>query len=72
MELPDSQFYNISVRLTVGKGGICTFSYSSGSGKYRQLGPCFKLREGKWIGAKAGFFATAEIRRNDSGSLDVR
>ena len=70
--LKESSFYTVRVRLNVRKGGICSFSYSLGSGPYVRFGQDFKMREGKWIGAKVGFFALAQIRKNDSGSLEVR
>ena len=62
---------------TAGKGGdwppvvLCDFSYSPDGRKFRPLGPAFTAREGKWIGAKAGFFATADIRKNDGGSVEI-
>ena len=62
---------------TAGKGGdwppvvLCDFSYSPDGRKFRPLGPAFSAREGKWIGAKAGFFATADIRKNDGGSVEI-
>jgi len=49
----------------------CSFSYSLDGRRFRPLGPVFTAREGQWIGAKAGFFATAEIKKNDGGSVEV-
>lgn len=64
-------FYTVWLRVNVRKGGMCRFSYSLDSRKYVVLGEDFKMKEGKWIGAKAGFFATAKIRKNDGGSVDI-
>ena len=50
---------------------LCDFSYSPDGRKFRPLGPAFTAREGKWIGAKTGFFATADIRKNDGGSVEI-
>ena len=49
----------------------CTFSYSLDGRKFKTLGPSFIAKEGQWIGAKAGFFATAEIKKNDGGYVEV-
>ena len=49
----------------------CTFSYSLDGRKFKTFGPSFIAKEGQWIGAKAGFFATAEIKKNDGGYVEV-
>lgn len=49
----------------------CRFAYSLDGRRFKDLGPVFTAREGQWIGAKAGFFATADIRRNDGGSVEL-
>ena len=49
----------------------CRFSYSLDGVKFKPLGDTFVAREGKWIGAKAGFFATADIKKNDGGSVEI-
>jgi hypothetical protein len=49
----------------------CGFSYSLDGRRFRPLGEDFTAREGKWIGAKAGFFATATIKKNDGGSVEI-
>jgi beta-xylosidase len=50
----------------------CDFSYSLDGRRFRPIGAAFTAREGKWIGAKAGFFATADVRKNDGGSVEIR
>ncbi|MBR6212233.1 MAG: glycoside hydrolase 43 family protein [Bacteroidales bacterium] len=49
----------------------CGFSYSLDGRRFRPLGKDFTAREGKWIGAKAGFFATAAVKKNDGGSVEI-
>jgi beta-xylosidase len=49
---------------------LCTFSYSL-DGKVFQTGGSFTAREGKWIGAKWGFFCNRHTASNDSGHLDI-
>lgn len=50
----------------------CEFSYSPDGKKYTPLGTAFKVREGKWIGAKVGMFCTRPAMViNDGGWADV-
>lgn len=49
----------------------CRFSYSTDGEEFRLFGRPFTGREGRWIGAKVGLFATAAIRKNDGGWLDA-
>ena len=49
----------------------CGFSYSLDGRRFKTLGQDFTAREGKWIGAKAGFFATATVKKNDGGSVEI-
>lgn len=50
---------DIYLRVTVKKGGICTFSYSFDGKKFHKTSEKFTARQGKWIGAKVGLFSTA-------------
>lgn len=60
------------LRVKVTKGAVCTFSLSSDGKLFTMLGPPrFKAREGKWIGAKIGFFFTRPGKFNDAGSADI-
>lgn len=82
----NDNFYSVWVKLSVsqdnaesgdgGKDGVpyvakARFSYSLDGSTFKALGSDFTLREGKWIGAKTGFFATATTLKNDGGSVDV-
>ena len=49
----------------------CRFSYSLDGRRFKILGEEFTAKEGKWIGAKIGYYATARIKRNDGGRLDI-
>lgn len=49
----------------------CLFSYSLDGRRFTDFGPAFTAREGKWIGAKAGFFTSADIKKNDGGSVEI-
>lgn len=48
---------DIWLRVKVGKGGVCRFSYSLDGKKFKPAGKDFQAREGKWIGAKVGAFS---------------
>ncbi len=65
------EYTSIFVRVKIKDGGLCTFSWSTDGRRFKDLGPEFKAREGEWIGAKTGYFATAEIQKNDGGSVEV-
>ena len=47
------------------------FSYSLNGKKFTDIGRPFIGREGQWIGAKIGYFATSEIKKNDGGWMDI-
>lgn len=59
------------LRTQVRPDATCTFSYSMDGKKYTSLGERFTLREGKWIGAKVGFFCTRPVGNNDGGRIDI-
>lgn len=71
LTLDGDGIYTAWLRVEVLKGGLCRFSYSLDSKSFKVLGDDFKMKEGKWIGAKTGFFATAKIKKNDGGSVDI-
>lgn len=53
------------------EGCVCNFYYSLDGRRFSQLGEPFLAREGRWIGAKAGFFATSKIKKNAGGSVEI-
>ncbi|SOC79329.1 Beta-xylosidase [Salinimicrobium sediminis] len=57
-------------RVEVDKNAKCTFSYSEDRRKFTKINEDFTAREGKWVGAKVGIFATKENKTNDSGYAD--
>lgn len=72
-----ARFTDTGKKIQKSEGGhdqliLCHFSYSLDGKKYQPLGEPFQLREGQWIGAKAGTFCTRpSIKRNDGGWADV-
>jgi len=63
-------YLDMYLRMTV-KDGLCTFGYSTDGKRFKEAGESFKMREGKWIGAKFGFVAECRNRKDSRGWLDV-
>lgn len=60
----------IYIRVHVGKGTYCRFSYSLDGKKFTEAGTLFKARQGKWIGAKVGMFSVTPHGK-ERGWVDV-
>ncbi len=58
------------LRVKVTPDAMCVFSWSADGHRFAALGKPFKMREGKWIGAKTGIFATRAQVINDGGRAD--
>lgn len=61
---------DIYLRMKV-DAGKCTFSYSLNGKKYRDAGTEFKMREGKWIGAKIGYVSAEPGQTTNRGWIDA-
>jgi len=61
---------DIYLRMIV-KDGKCRFAYSKNGKKYETVGDEFKMREGKWIGAKIGFVAVEPAGKTNRGWIDA-
>jgi beta-xylosidase len=61
----------IFFRVQVKKGAEYTFSYSLDGSVFIQTDSSFKARQGRWIGAKVGFYALRNGVINDAGSADI-
>jgi beta-xylosidase len=59
------------LRVSVTKGGICTFGFSTDGIKFTAIGEPFTAREGRWIGAKVGLFAVGTAPTREMGYADV-
>ncbi len=59
------------LRAKVTPDGMCVFYWSADGKKFAALGKPFKMKEGKWIGAKIGMFASRPVANNDGGRADV-
>lgn len=66
--LASREFY---LRVKVTAGGMYAFSFSVDGKAFTNVGVPFKAREGRWIGAKLGFFFTRPGKFNDAGSADI-
>jgi beta-xylosidase len=58
-------------RITVTKGAVCSFSYSTDGKNYIEVGNGFIAQPGRWIGAKIGYFCTRPNTTNDAGWADI-
>ena len=63
-------YLDIQLRMTV-SDGLVNFAYSRDGKSFQPVGTTFKMREGKWIGAKIGLVAVEDNEKSDSGLLDV-
>lgn len=68
IELKEKTFY---LRVRVEKKAMCSFSFSTDNKSFTNVGNVFKAREGRWIGAKVGFFFMRNGKFDDAGTADV-
>lgn len=61
---------DIYMRMNVNNGKM-TFTYSLDGKKFTKCGEEFKIREGKWIGAKIGFVAFEPAGKTNRGWVDA-
>ena len=61
---------DIYMRMVV-KDGTCQFQYSTNGKKFQTAGEPFKMREGKWIGAKMGFVSVEPDGNTDRGWVEA-
>lgn len=62
---------SVYLRVQVGKGAQCQFSYSEDGRRFKNAGSPFMAVPGRWIGAKLGLFALRQGKTNDSGYANV-
>ena len=65
--ISDSTIY---FRVSVTKGAVCHFSYSTDGRNFTDVGEPFTAMPGRWIGAKIGLFCSSTTKTNDSGYAD--
>ena len=61
---------DIYLRLKV-NDAVARFSYSQDGKKFTDCGQAFRMKEGKWIGAKFGFIAAETDPKCDRGWVDA-
>ncbi|MFZ1329384.1 MAG: family 43 glycosylhydrolase, partial [Chitinophagaceae bacterium] len=62
---------DIYLRVKVGKGAVCEFSYSEDGINFKNIGEKLVAKPGRWVSAKVGLFCTRTVKTNDSGFADV-
>jgi beta-xylosidase len=60
----------VQLRVTVGEGARCRFEWSEDGKKFFQIGGEFQAKSSRWVGAKAGVFASAPPGAGDGGHAD--
>jgi beta-xylosidase len=68
VKLNKNTFY-LQVKVTT--GGVCNFYYSEDGSTFKPIGTPFTAKEGRWIGAKIGFFALRNGVTNDAGNVEL-
>lgn len=61
----------IYFQIKVEKGANCSFAFSTHGKNYKTTGEKFVAKQGRWIGAKIGYFALRKGITNDSGTVDI-
>jgi hypothetical protein len=60
----------VYLRVAVGEGGKCRFSYSLDGRAFVPMGADFTASKGRWMGAKVGLFALARPDAEATGHAD--
>lgn len=55
------------LKVQMDNDGKCVFSYKTNTGDCIKLNSLFKVKQGKWVGAKIGFFCNGYDQTNDGG-----
>jgi beta-xylosidase len=66
-EVANSEIY---LRVKVGKGAVCSFSYSTDGNNFEKTGCDLKAKKGGWTGAKIGLFSAAPFKSSGTGYSD--
>jgi beta-xylosidase len=71
-EVPGADLAGESVilRVSVGEGALCQFSYSEDGRPFTPIGREFQARQGHWIGAKVGLFCISPSPEPGRGFAD--
>lgn len=62
---------DVWMRVKVEPSGDCRFFYSLDGKKYKAIDIPFKARQGKWVGARIGFFSIQPAGTPDRGWIDI-
>ena len=65
------QVTNVEAGAAHGGKPMVQFSYSLNGKKFQNCGEQFKMRQGKWIGAKFGFLSVETNAKTDRGWVDA-
>lgn len=62
---------DVYFQIKVSKEGKTSFAYSLDGKNFQTVSVSFTAKQGKWIGAKLGYFITSTQKKNDAGYVDV-
>ena len=60
----------VYLRVKVSEGAVCQFSFSADGKTFTPVGESFTAREGRWVGAKIGLFASTTAGAGKNGYAD--
>jgi beta-xylosidase len=60
----------VYLRVKVSGGAVCNFSFSEDGKTFKPVGEPFNARQGRWVGAKIGVFASRVGRGRENGYAD--
>lgn len=69
--VPDNQWQELTFRVTVGKGAVCQFYYSTDGNKFIKAGIPFQAKKELWTGAKIAVFCLTPLQKGLRGWNDV-
>lgn len=70
IEYSPAIYLDIYLRMKV-NDGMCQFAYSMDGKKFNDAGKPFKMKEGRWIGAKIGYVSVCQNRQKNRGWVDA-
>jgi len=64
----DAEMPQVRLKVAVAADGTCSFAYAMPGAPETSLWPHFKARQGKWVGAKLGLFASSLAARSQGSA----
>jgi len=68
--LSETTSNNITLRVEIQDGGMCSFGFAENGG-FVSIPQRFQARKGTWIGAKLGLYSLKQVQSFPAGHVDV-